>query len=71
MSIAAVVAPRLEGTQTPMLTDPQRVATPPQLPSLGRFIQPAEIADLVGFLLGPSGRSITGQPLLVCAGASL
>ena len=42
-----------------------------KLPRLGRYIQPAEIADLVGFLLGPSGRSITGQRLVVCAGASL
>ena len=30
-----------------------------------------EIADLVGFLLGPSGRSITGQRIVVCAAASL
>ena len=58
-------------TETPMLTDPARAATPPALPRLGRFIQPSEIADLVAFLLGPSGRSITGQRLVVCAGASL
>ena len=64
-----VVAPG--ATRTPMLDDPARAATPPQLPRLGRFIEPAEIADLVGFLLGPSGRSITGQRLVVCAGASL
>jgi NAD(P)-dependent dehydrogenase (short-subunit alcohol dehydrogenase family) len=64
-----VVAPG--PTQTPMLADPGRAATPPALPRLGRFIDPAEIADLVAFLLGPSGRSITGQRLVVCAGASL
>jgi 3-oxoacyl-[acyl-carrier protein] reductase len=64
-----VVAPG--PTQTPMLADPGRAATPPSLPRLGRFIDPSEIADLVGFLLGPSGRSITGQRLVVCAGASL
>ncbi|HET9871916.1 MAG TPA: SDR family oxidoreductase [Propionibacteriaceae bacterium] len=58
-------------TETPMLADRARVATPPALPRLGRFIQPGEIADLVAFLLGPSGRSITGQRLVVCAGASL
>ena len=64
-----VVAPG--ATRTPMLDDPARAATPPQLPRLGRFIEPTEIADLVGFLLSPSGRSITGQRLVVCAGASL
>lgn len=64
-----VVAPG--ATETAMLADPARAATPPQVPRLGRFIQPSEIADLVGFLLGPSGRSITGQRLVVCAGASL
>ena len=58
-------------TRTAMLDDPSRAATPPQLPRLGRFIEPSEIADLVGFLLGPSGRSITGQRFVVCAGASL
>jgi NAD(P)-dependent dehydrogenase (short-subunit alcohol dehydrogenase family) len=58
-------------TETPMLVDPARVATPPKLPRLGRYIQPGEIADLVAFLLGPGGRSITGQRLVVCAGASL
>jgi NAD(P)-dependent dehydrogenase (short-subunit alcohol dehydrogenase family) len=54
-----------------MLVDPARVATPPKLPRLGRYIQPGEIADLVAFLLGPGGQSITGQRLVVCAGASL
>jgi NAD(P)-dependent dehydrogenase (short-subunit alcohol dehydrogenase family) len=53
-----------------MLIDPARVATPPELPRLRRYIQPGEIADLVAFLLGPGG-SITGQRLVVCAGASL
>jgi len=64
-----VVAPA--PTETPMLVDPARVATPPTLPRLGRYIQPREIADLVAFLFGPSGRSITGQRMVVCAGASL
>lgn len=64
-----VVAPG--PTRTAMFDDPSRAATPPQLPRLGRFIEPTEIADLVGFLVGPSGRSITGQRLVVCAGASL
>jgi NAD(P)-dependent dehydrogenase (short-subunit alcohol dehydrogenase family) len=58
-------------TETPMLIDPVRVATTPKLPQLRRYIQPGEIADLVAFLLGPGERSITGQRLVVCAGASL
>jgi len=54
-----------------MLVDPARVATPPKLLRLGRYIQPREIADLVAILVGPSERSNTGQRLVVCAGASL
>jgi hypothetical protein len=54
-----------------MLADPERKATPPKLPRLARLMQPSEIVDLVGFLRGPSGRSISGQRLVVCAGASL
>ena len=57
-------------TEAPMLVDPARAATPPKLPRLGRHIQAREITDLVAFLVGPSGRSNTGQRL-VCAGASL
>jgi NAD(P)-dependent dehydrogenase (short-subunit alcohol dehydrogenase family) len=64
-----VVAPG--PTETAMLADPARRASPPQLPRLGRLIQPSEIANLVGFLLGPTGRSITEQRLVVCAGALL
>ena len=64
-----VVAPG--PTRTAMLHDPARAATPPAVPRLGRFVEPWEIADLVGFLLAPSGRSITGQRLVVCGGASL
>jgi NAD(P)-dependent dehydrogenase (short-subunit alcohol dehydrogenase family) len=64
-----VVAPG--PTRTAMLDDPARAATPPAVPRLGRFVEPWEVADLVGFLLAPSGRSITGQRLVVCGGASL
>lgn len=49
---------------------PARSATPPKLPPLGRCVQPEEVADQVAFLLGPSG-CITGQRLVICAGASL
>jgi NAD(P)-dependent dehydrogenase (short-subunit alcohol dehydrogenase family) len=48
-----------------------RAATPPQLPPLGRYVQPAEVAALTCLLLGPDGGSITGQHLVICGGASL
>jgi NAD(P)-dependent dehydrogenase (short-subunit alcohol dehydrogenase family) len=64
-----VVAPG--PTDTPMLTDPGREATPPQPPPLGRFVRPAEVAALTAFLLGPEGGMITGQQLVMCGGASL
>ena len=43
---------------------------PVRLP-LRRFAQPEEVADLAAFLLRPRGCSITGQRLVICAGASL
>lgn len=64
-----VVAPG--PTETPMLDDPARSATPPVVPRLGRFVDPAEVAALVALLVGPDGRSITGQRIAICGGASL
>lgn len=64
-----VVAPG--PTATAMLSDPNRAATPPRLPALGRYVEPAEVAGLTAFLLGAEGGSITGQQLVVCGGASL
>lgn len=64
-----VVAPG--PTDTAMLGDPSRSHTPPKLPPLGAFIDPSEVAGLIGFLLGPLGRNITGQAIVQCAGASL
>ncbi len=58
-------------TATPMLADPGRAGTPPRVPPLGRLVDPAEVAAYAAFLLGPDGRSITGQHLVVCGGASL
>lgn len=58
-------------TRTPMLEDPNRAGVAPKLPPMGRFIEPEEIAASVAFLLSDSARSITGQTLTVCAGASL
>jgi NAD(P)-dependent dehydrogenase (short-subunit alcohol dehydrogenase family) len=64
-----VVAPA--ATATPMLQDPARAGLRPKLPPIGRYIEPAEVAALVGFLLGPQGGAITGQQLTICGGASL
>lgn len=58
-------------TDTPMLADPGRAATPPKLPALGHLIDPEDVAALAGFLLGPHGKSITGQNYVICGGASL
>lgn len=64
-----VVAPA--ATETPMLTDPARAGTPPKLPPMGRYIQPAEVAAAVAFLLSPEAQMITGQTLTLCGGSSL
>ncbi|MGY0056555.1 SDR family NAD(P)-dependent oxidoreductase [Streptomyces sp. LZ34] len=64
-----VVAPG--PTDTPMLRDPGRSATPPVVPPLGRLVRPEEVAGLTSFLLGPEGGSTTGQTLVMCGGASL
>lgn len=58
-------------TDTAMLRDPARAATPPRLPPLGRLIQPEEVAALVTFLLSDSAAAITGQDIAVCGGSSL
>ncbi|MEQ3553170.1 SDR family oxidoreductase [Pseudonocardia nematodicida] len=64
-----VVAPG--PTDTPMLADPGRAATPPIVPPLGRRVRPGEVAALVELLVGPDGGAITGQTITVCAGMSL
>lgn len=64
-----VVAPG--PTDTPMLSDPGRAATPPVLPPLGALVTPSEVAGLTAFLLGAEGGSVTGQTLVMCGGASL
>ena len=58
-------------TDTPFLHHPSRALTPPKVPPLGRFVQVEEVAALAAFLLGPHGGAMTGQNLVMCAGASL
>jgi 3-hydroxybutyrate dehydrogenase len=35
-----------------------------------RLLEPSEVADVVGFVLGPSGRAITGAPVVIDLGWS-
>ena len=64
-----IIAPG--ATDTPMLNDPGRAGVAPRLPPIGRFVQPAEVAGLAAFLLGPDAAAITGQQIVICGGASL
>jgi NAD(P)-dependent dehydrogenase (short-subunit alcohol dehydrogenase family) len=66
---ANVVAPA--ATVTPMLGQGDRASVAPILPPIGRYIEPAEVAAYVAFLLSPEAGAITGQELLICGGASL
>jgi len=78
-SVAAELAPRRitvnvvapAATDTPMLHDPARAGLPPTLPPMGRLIQPREVAGTVAFLLSEAAAPITGQQIVLCAGASL
>jgi NAD(P)-dependent dehydrogenase (short-subunit alcohol dehydrogenase family) len=64
-----VVSPA--ATRTAMLEDPARKSVTPQLPPIGRMIEPEEIASLVAYLLSPAAAAITGQQINVCGGSSL
>jgi len=64
-----VIAPA--ATDTPFLRDPSRAGTEPVLPPMGRFVEASEVAALAAFLLSPEAGAITGQQIMICAGASL
>jgi NAD(P)-dependent dehydrogenase (short-subunit alcohol dehydrogenase family) len=64
-----VVAPG--PTRTPMLEDPNRASVPPVVPSLGRLVEPSEVAAMTRFLLEPTGAMVTGQTMVICGGASI
>lgn len=66
---ANIVSPA--ATATPFLTRGDRAGVPPILPPIGRYIEPAEVAATVAFLLGDEAGAITGQDILICGGASL
>jgi NAD(P)-dependent dehydrogenase (short-subunit alcohol dehydrogenase family) len=54
-----------------MLMDPARAATPPNMPPIGRFIRPEEVAALTAFLLSSEAAAITGQQIVICGGGSI
>ena len=58
-------------TDTAMLRDPARANNAPKIPPIGRLIEPAEVAALSCFLLGPEAGAITGQQIFICGGSSL
>lgn len=58
-------------TRTAMLQDPKRQSVTPQLPPIGRLIEPEEVASLVAYLMSPAAAAITGQEINVCGGSSL
>ena len=54
-----------------MLNDSGRAATPMRMPALGALMDPDDVAALAAFLLGPHGKSITGQNYVIGGVASL
>ncbi|WP_432023662.1 SDR family oxidoreductase [Streptomyces parvus] len=61
--------------QTDMIGDcaavPEAVAARESITALGRMGQPEDVADVVGFLVGPQGRWVTGQTIDASGGTYL
>ncbi|MDX3189606.1 SDR family oxidoreductase [Streptomyces sp. MN03-5084-2B] len=55
----------------PMLAIPEAAAGLTAMTALGRIGEPADVAEVVGFLAGPGGRWITGRTLDVSGGTFL
>jgi 3-oxoacyl-[acyl-carrier protein] reductase len=64
-----VVSPA--ATRTAMLASSDRASSAPKLPPIGRYIEPAEVASLIAYVLSPAAAAITGQNLQICGGSSL
>lgn len=66
-----VVAPGfVETDMTAVLDEQQRTAILKSIP-LGRYAQPEEVADVVGFLAGPHGGYVTGAVIPVDGGLGM
>jgi NAD(P)-dependent dehydrogenase (short-subunit alcohol dehydrogenase family) len=64
-----VVSPA--ATNTGMVKQTGRSASPPELPPIGRLIERQEISSLVRYLIGSNAAAITGQNIQICGGSSL
>lgn len=64
MAAESVRASAAEAGVTPDAYRAQAIAEVP----LKRFLDPAEVADMVAYLLSPGARGVTGQALSICAG---
>ncbi|MEQ4208190.1 SDR family oxidoreductase [Actinopolymorpha sp. B9G3] len=66
---ANIVSPGATDTDLLRSTNPPEVLEQiPAMTTLGRLGQPADIADVVAFLVGPDGRWLTGQNLCAAGG---
>jgi NAD(P)-dependent dehydrogenase (short-subunit alcohol dehydrogenase family) len=64
-----VVSPAASNTN--MLQSTTRASSSPKLPPIGRYIEPAEVASLIAYLLSTPAAAVTGQNLQICGGSSL